>query len=96
MSKGYAVTVEVVGGKWEWGRRQQNLRTLEPFPEPSRGRLETSQRLDPVFDADRDVASDEPIELIQAIVERLSLRGNVVFETLRAYPVAFLKHDHSH
>ena len=59
-----AVAVEIFGSEREPARRQQNLRTREPFPKPSRGRLETLQRLDAIFDADRNVAGDEPIELV--------------------------------
>ncbi len=88
------MAVEIFGGEWEPGRRQRNLRAFEPVQEPPGRKLEISQGLEPAFDADRDVAGDEPIELIQTVVERLSLRCDVVLETLRVDPITFLKHDH--
>jgi hypothetical protein len=90
------VTIEVFGDEREPVRGQQNLRALEPVPEPPRGRFDALQRHQPVLDVDRDVAGDEPIELVETIVERLSLRGNVVFEALRAHPVAVLKYHYPH
>jgi hypothetical protein len=84
------VTIETAGGELEACRRQTNLRVLEPLPEPPRSGLEIVQGLEAVVDADGDMADDEPLELIQAVLERLPLGGNVVLEALGAHPIAFL------
>ena len=44
--------------------------------------LEIVQRIEPVLNADCDVADEEPLELIQTILERFCLGSDVVLEAL--------------
>jgi len=76
-------------------RRQGDLRLFEPLPETSRRTLKALKGLQTVLDGDGDMTDHQSLKVVEAVLQRTGLRGDVVLKALGAHLFALLEDDHA-